>query len=284
MGVLGDTFQWTDSDQVIVYLKQSLWALKALQFFHDNLQESLSKIGDARNEMITQINMGPGRRHEVLEQMCQGYIDDFERQHGKLVTISQKFQHRIEHLTRFRDGVSRFLLREEGNDLLTAQISSVSSLEDGQTSMRQDNNLQILTWVTTGYLPLGFVAVSTSVHVHRRRITDSFMRLAGPLRSSQHTRCHWRRDRLAMVRRHYPDLLVCDAAGRQYPGLALYVAPGLSPGWALALGTFDTSLGDDFCAIHAFEEAAASAWGHVKLGQLNDGTMEHSCRLFCLRA
>ena len=57
MGVLGDTFQWTDSDQVIVYLKQSLWALKALQFFHDNLQESLSKIGDARNEMITQINM-----------------------------------------------------------------------------------------------------------------------------------------------------------------------------------------------------------------------------------
>jgi len=57
MGVLSDGFQWTDSDQVIVYLKQSLWALKALQFFHDILQESMSKLSDAKSEMLTQINM-----------------------------------------------------------------------------------------------------------------------------------------------------------------------------------------------------------------------------------
>jgi hypothetical protein len=61
MGVLGDTFQWTDSDQVIVYLKQSLWALKALQFFHDNLRDALGKIGDARDEMLTQIKIVSSR-------------------------------------------------------------------------------------------------------------------------------------------------------------------------------------------------------------------------------
>lgn len=42
--MLDDTLRWTDSEQVIVYLKQSLWALKALQFFHDTLIESLNKI------------------------------------------------------------------------------------------------------------------------------------------------------------------------------------------------------------------------------------------------
>jgi hypothetical protein len=55
--VLEDTLRWTDSEKVVIYLKQSLWALKALQFFHDTLTDSLNKISEARNEMLTQINM-----------------------------------------------------------------------------------------------------------------------------------------------------------------------------------------------------------------------------------
>ncbi len=54
---MDDTLRWTDSDQVITYLKQSLWALNALQFFHNKLTDSLSKIAEAKSEMMIQINM-----------------------------------------------------------------------------------------------------------------------------------------------------------------------------------------------------------------------------------
>ncbi len=57
MELLGDSFQWTASEQVVVYLKQALWALKALQLLHYSIRDSLIKIDEAKNEMLTQINM-----------------------------------------------------------------------------------------------------------------------------------------------------------------------------------------------------------------------------------
>jgi hypothetical protein len=53
--------------------------------------------------------------------------------------------------------------------LILPQISTVTNVEDSQTALRdskttirQGNNIRILTYITIAYLPLGFVTVTVS--------------------------------------------------------------------------------------------------------------------------
>jgi hypothetical protein len=154
--LLDDDFRWTQEREAIDRLEQYLWELKALQLFHQTVSESIDEINDAESRLLAQIDQGPGRRHEMLEQMAQGHIEVFRRRFGRLRTISNKLQQKIDHLARFRDG-----------------ISSISSLQDSRTSIRQDSHLEILTWITIGYLPLTFVVALFAVPGSQNIVADA---------------------------------------------------------------------------------------------------------------
>jgi hypothetical protein len=155
-GMIDDEFSWTRKPEAVERLKQFLWELRALQLFNDTLSESIDRIDDARSRLVTQIVQGPGRRHAILEEKAEGYVDDFDQQLGRLVALRNKLQQRIDNLTRFRDG-----------------ISSVTGLEDSRNSYLQNNHLEILTWITIGYLPLSFVAALFAVPNTQNVVADA---------------------------------------------------------------------------------------------------------------
>jgi hypothetical protein len=53
---LQDTFTWTNSDDVIVKLRRSLWTLTVLQVFVATMKEALQRISEVKTEMKAQIN------------------------------------------------------------------------------------------------------------------------------------------------------------------------------------------------------------------------------------
>jgi Mg2+ and Co2+ transporter CorA len=153
--VLSDHFGWTQSQDVIPKLKRILWALEALRIFRDTLTSCLDRVSEAKSEMLMQVNQGPGRRHETLERSAQSYIEEFKKQHVKLSSTLGILQHKIEQISRYRDG-----------------ISNVSSLEDSQTSLRQDNNIKKLTWITIAYMPLAFATALFAIPPTQNIVRD----------------------------------------------------------------------------------------------------------------
>lgn len=43
----------------------------------------------------------------MLEQMCQGYVEEFDKKYVRFEAMAVKYDHSIDHITRFRDGVRR---------------------------------------------------------------------------------------------------------------------------------------------------------------------------------
>lgn len=77
-------------------------------------------------------------------------MDEFRKRHGLLIDVHDKTQLKIKQVTGLRDGIST----------ITNVVDAQTALEDNKTTIQQGNNIRTLTYITIGYLPLGFVTVS----------------------------------------------------------------------------------------------------------------------------
>ncbi|KAK4442406.1 hypothetical protein QBC34DRAFT_444219 [Podospora aff. communis PSN243] len=148
-------FTWTQQPQAVKKLEYYLWQLGVVQGFHHSIAESVGQIKAVQHVLVGQVQEGPGRRHEVLQDLARTELELFERRFGRLRTICKSFEHKIDHLTRVRDG-----------------ISSICGLQDSRTSIKQDDHIRVLTWVTIGYLPLGFVTTIFAIPESQHIIAD----------------------------------------------------------------------------------------------------------------
>lgn len=82
-----------------------VWAQETFRVFRHSLTEALERISDARLAMVTRLNEGHGRRHEYLERLVQSNLADFDKQCGRLESLSAKFEQKIEQISRSHDGV-----------------------------------------------------------------------------------------------------------------------------------------------------------------------------------
>jgi len=114
--------------------------LEALRVFDDRLSAALSQIQKARDAMERTIKQGSGELHVDLVQEYLNVLEEFEKRFGMLSDVQIRTQLKISQVTGLRDG-----------------ISAVTNVEDNRTTIKQGNNIRILTYITIAYLPLGFV-------------------------------------------------------------------------------------------------------------------------------
>ncbi|RYO92591.1 hypothetical protein DL764_008113 [Monosporascus ibericus] len=95
--------EWLDDENSIAQLELSFWSLESLNRIRDTLDDSMKIIDQASFELMEQIREGPGKRSELLEKMCQEYLEDFERRAAELNAVSVYLGSKIELNTRYKD-------------------------------------------------------------------------------------------------------------------------------------------------------------------------------------
>jgi hypothetical protein len=104
--ILKDGLLWIqDSDYTVDHLRVMVWAQETFRVFRTGLTEALEKVEEARLCIQGYLSNGPGKRHEYLERMCQNTMEDFDKQYGRLNSLSVKFEQKIEQISRSHDGV-----------------------------------------------------------------------------------------------------------------------------------------------------------------------------------
>lgn len=147
--VLLEGLEWGTSEAV-TKLKKMLWGLEALRVFDDRLSASISQIQKAQEAMERTIKQEAGQPHVDLLQEYNNVVEEFEKRFGMLNDVRIRTQLKIRQVTGLRDGIST----------VTNVEDSQTALRDSKTTIRQGNNIRILTYITIAYLPLGFVTVS----------------------------------------------------------------------------------------------------------------------------
>ncbi|KAL2072990.1 hypothetical protein VTL71DRAFT_10314 [Oculimacula yallundae] len=144
--VLLEGLEWGTSEAVN-RLKKMLWGLEALRVFNDRLSASLSQIQKAQEAMERTVKQEPGQQHVDLLQEYNNVIEEFEKRYGMLSDVQIRTQLKISQVTGLRDGIST----------VTNVEDSQTALRDSKTTIKQGNNIRILTYITIAYLPLGFI-------------------------------------------------------------------------------------------------------------------------------
>ncbi|PVH79529.1 hypothetical protein DL98DRAFT_655454 [Cadophora sp. DSE1049] len=144
--VLLEGLEWGTSEAVS-RLKKMLWGLEALRVFNDRLSASLSQIQKAQEAMERTVKQEAGQQHVDLLQEYNNVIEEFEKRYGMLSDVQIRTQLKISQVTGLRDGIST----------VTNVEDSQTALRDSKTTIKQGNNIRILTYITIAYLPLGFI-------------------------------------------------------------------------------------------------------------------------------
>ncbi|KAK0744618.1 hypothetical protein B0T21DRAFT_282031, partial [Apiosordaria backusii] len=140
---------WWGTAEAINKLKKMLWGWDALRIFNDKLSTSLSQIQRAHDVMENVIK----QVYAELVQEANTVLDEFRKRHGMLIDVHDKTQLKIKQVTGLRDGIST----------ITNVVDAQTALADNKTTIQQGNNIRTLTYITIGYLPLGFVTGLYSV-------------------------------------------------------------------------------------------------------------------------
>lgn len=144
--VLLEGLEW-GTDEAVDRLKKLLWGLEALRVFNDRLSASLAQVQKAQEAMERTIKQEAGQQHVDLLQEYNNVIEEFEKRYGMLSDVHITTQLKISQITGLRDGIST----------VTNVEDSQTALRDSKTTIRQGNNIRMLTYITIAYLPLGFV-------------------------------------------------------------------------------------------------------------------------------
>ncbi|CZT10086.1 uncharacterized protein RCO7_03218 [Rhynchosporium graminicola] len=147
--VLLEGLEWGTSEAVN-RLKKMLWGLEALRVFNDRLSASLSQIQKAQEAMERTVKQEAGQQHVDLLQEYNNVIEEFDKRYGMLSDVQIRTQLKISQVTGLRDGIST----------VTNVEDSQTALRDSKTTIKQGNNIRILTYITIAYLPLGFITAS----------------------------------------------------------------------------------------------------------------------------
>ncbi|KAH7407184.1 hypothetical protein BKA64DRAFT_666015 [Cadophora sp. MPI-SDFR-AT-0126] len=151
--VLLEGLEW-GTNEAVNRLKKMLWGLEALRVFNDRLSASLSQIKKAQEAMDRTIKQEAGQQHVDLLQEYNNIIEEFEKRYGMLSDVQIRTQLKISQVTGLRDGIST----------VTNVEDSQTALRDSKTTIKQGNNIRILTYITIAYLPLGFITASSVPH------------------------------------------------------------------------------------------------------------------------
>ncbi|KAI1113543.1 hypothetical protein F5Y14DRAFT_417551 [Nemania sp. NC0429] len=138
---------WTHDNSSLVHFQGILWSLDCFYKFQNSLKASFSSILDAKRELLGQIQEQAPQRSESLQGMCQEYIAKFESSVVELSQVNEYLGSNIALAIRSKDALSEIL----------AFRDSRISLKQNQLSLKQNNAIQALTYLTIGYLPLGFI-------------------------------------------------------------------------------------------------------------------------------
>ncbi|MCJ1399477.1 hypothetical protein MMC11_002679 [Xylographa trunciseda] len=138
-------YDW-EADDAVEKLRSMLWGLEALKMFDARLAPSLDKIEDARKDLVLRMESEPGRRHSELDQAYRLELENFEKRRGLLLGTHQKISLKIAQVTSLRDG-----------------LSAVTNVQDSHITIKQGNNIRMLTYITIAYLPLGFITALFSM-------------------------------------------------------------------------------------------------------------------------
>ncbi|KAK0666027.1 hypothetical protein QBC41DRAFT_157065 [Cercophora samala] len=144
---------WWGTAEAINKLKKMLWGWDALRIFNDKLSASLTQIQRAHDAMDNHIKQEALHQDAELIQEASTVVDEFRKRHGLLVDVHDKMQLKIKQVTGLRDGIST----------ITNVVDAQTALADNKTTIQQGNNIRTLTYITIGYLPLGFVTGLYSV-------------------------------------------------------------------------------------------------------------------------
>lgn len=144
---------WWGTAEAINKLKKMLWGWDALRIFNDKLSASLTQIQRAHDTMDNIIKQETSYQDAELVQEANTVVDEFRKRHGLLIDVHDKTQLKIKQVTGLRDGIST----------ITNVVDAQTALEDNKTTIQQGNNIRTLTYITIGYLPLGFVTGLYSV-------------------------------------------------------------------------------------------------------------------------
>ncbi|KAK0735987.1 hypothetical protein B0T21DRAFT_383668 [Apiosordaria backusii] len=143
---------WWGTAEAITKLKKILWGWDALRIFNDKLSASLTQIQRAHDTMENLIKQEALHQEAELVQASNTVLDEFRKRHGMLTEIHDKIQLKIKQVTGLRDGIST----------ITNVVDAQTALAD-KTTIQQGDNIRTLTYITIGYLPLGFVTGLYSV-------------------------------------------------------------------------------------------------------------------------
>ncbi|KAK4205403.1 hypothetical protein QBC40DRAFT_302701 [Triangularia verruculosa] len=144
---------WWGTAEAITKLKKMLWGWDALRIFNDKLSASLTQIQRAYDTTENHIKQDALHQEAELVQASNAVLDEFRKRLGMLVEVHDKIQLKIKQVTGLRDGIST----------ITNVVDAQTALADNKTTIQQGNNIRTLTYITIGYLPLGFVTGLYSV-------------------------------------------------------------------------------------------------------------------------
>ncbi|RWA10509.1 hypothetical protein EKO27_g4575 [Xylaria grammica] len=139
---------WAQDDGTLSRFQLILWSLDCLYKFQNSLKSSITNILDAKRELIDQIHEQAANRSPPLQGMCQEYIANFESVVVELTQFNEYLESNIAVAVRFKDALAGTL----------ALRDSRVGLAQNEISLKQNNAIQALTYLTIGYLPLGLMA------------------------------------------------------------------------------------------------------------------------------
>ncbi|KAI0453698.1 hypothetical protein F5B21DRAFT_504978 [Xylaria acuta] len=136
-----DEDRWIKDKDSVAQLKLGLWSLESFHNLKNSLETAVMCVREAKRDMMAQINQGAGLRSKPLQRMCQEYLEGFESKMVALEAVNIRLGRKIDLNSRYKDS-----------------MAAVLSLRDNRNSFNQNNTIQVLTYMTILYLPVGLTA------------------------------------------------------------------------------------------------------------------------------
>jgi hypothetical protein len=123
-------------------LRLSLWSLEALYKMSNTMATSVQTIDLAISNVKKEVQEGPDKRSEELDDKCHTHLEKLERSFSDLSALQIRMERQVELNMRY-----------------SSALSAILALRVSQDSYRQNITIQKLTYLTIGCLPIGLSAV-----------------------------------------------------------------------------------------------------------------------------
>ncbi|KAI3318914.1 hypothetical protein HD806DRAFT_510372 [Xylariaceae sp. AK1471] len=151
-----DENRWIKDRDSVAQLQLGLWSLESFHNLKNSLETAVKCVNEAKREMKAQIDKGSPQRSEPLQRLCQDYLEGFESKLVALEAVNIRLGRKIDLNSRYKDS-----------------MSAVLSLRDNRNSFKQNNTIQVLTYITILYLPVGLAATIFAIPDVQKVVRDA---------------------------------------------------------------------------------------------------------------